>query len=168
MWNKADIRAVLLSCETSIAPFLHCLQNVVNWYFNNYRRSFRLGRRAEGSWISAKIATNSVTKANTCSRKPQGLCQNIFTACRRRRPRPLFPNGEVTTKHHEVQEVTSCSRFKFPCATQISAYGCYSRDYTAAIQRNKPVICNTTMFRGLTKVESDGQGNGTIGFHFHA
>ena len=30
MWNKADIRAVLLSCETPIAPFPRCLQNVVN------------------------------------------------------------------------------------------------------------------------------------------
>ena len=30
MWNKADMRAVLLSCETSIAPFPRCLQNVVN------------------------------------------------------------------------------------------------------------------------------------------
>ena len=30
MWNKTDIRAVLLSCETSIAPFPRCLQNVVN------------------------------------------------------------------------------------------------------------------------------------------
>ena len=30
MWNKADIRAVLLSCETSIAPFPRRLQNVVN------------------------------------------------------------------------------------------------------------------------------------------
>ena len=48
MWNKADIRAVLLSCETSIAPF---------------------GRHSQGSWISAKIETNSVTKANTCSEK---------------------------------------------------------------------------------------------------
>ena len=30
MWNKADIRAVLLSYETSIAPFPSRLQNVVN------------------------------------------------------------------------------------------------------------------------------------------
>ena len=29
MWNKADIRAVLLSCETSIAPFPSRLQNLV-------------------------------------------------------------------------------------------------------------------------------------------
>ena len=28
MWNKADICAVLLSCETPIAPFPRCLQNV--------------------------------------------------------------------------------------------------------------------------------------------
>ena len=27
MWNKADIRAVLLSYERSIAPFPRCLQN---------------------------------------------------------------------------------------------------------------------------------------------
>ena len=67
-----------------------------------------------------------------------------------------FPNGEVTTKHHEIQEVTNCSIFKFPCGTQISAYGCYSRDYAAAIQRNKPIIRNRTiqtMFRGLTYVK---------------
>ena len=30
MWNKADIGAVLLSCETSIAPFPSRLQSVVN------------------------------------------------------------------------------------------------------------------------------------------
>ena len=30
MWNKADIRAILLSCETSNAPFPRCLQNVGN------------------------------------------------------------------------------------------------------------------------------------------
>ena len=30
MWNKADIRAVLLWCETSTAPFSRRLQNVVN------------------------------------------------------------------------------------------------------------------------------------------
>ena len=30
MWNKADIRAVLLLCEMSIAPFPSRLQNVVN------------------------------------------------------------------------------------------------------------------------------------------
>ena len=30
MWNKADIRAVLLSCETPIASFPRFLQNVVN------------------------------------------------------------------------------------------------------------------------------------------
>ena len=30
MWNKADICAVLLSCETPIAPFPSRLQNVVN------------------------------------------------------------------------------------------------------------------------------------------
>ena len=30
MWNKADIRAVLLSCDTLIASFPRCLQNVVN------------------------------------------------------------------------------------------------------------------------------------------
>ena len=30
MRNKAEIRAVLLSCETSIAPFPSRLQNVVN------------------------------------------------------------------------------------------------------------------------------------------
>ena len=30
MWNKADIRAVLLSCETLIAPFPRRLPNVVN------------------------------------------------------------------------------------------------------------------------------------------
>ena len=30
MWNKADIRAVVLSCETSIATFSRRLQNVVN------------------------------------------------------------------------------------------------------------------------------------------
>ena len=40
--NKADIRAVPLSNETSTAPF-------PRQYFNNYRRSFRLGRHAEGS-----------------------------------------------------------------------------------------------------------------------
>ena len=30
IWNKADIRVVQLSCETSIAPFPRCLRNVVN------------------------------------------------------------------------------------------------------------------------------------------
>ena len=30
MWNKVDIRAVPLSCETSTAPFLRCLQNVAS------------------------------------------------------------------------------------------------------------------------------------------
>ena len=30
MWNKADIRAVLLSCEMSTAPFSRRLQNVVD------------------------------------------------------------------------------------------------------------------------------------------
>ena len=68
MWNKADIRTVLLSCETSIAPFFTSSVKS-GQYFDNYRRSFRLGRRTEGSWISAKIETNSVTKANTCSEK---------------------------------------------------------------------------------------------------
>ena len=38
-------------------------------YFNNYRRSFHLRRDAEGNWSSAKIETNSGTKANTCSEK---------------------------------------------------------------------------------------------------
>ena len=48
MLNKADIRAVLLSCETSIAdPFPGCLQN--GQYFNIYHQSFHLGRQAEGS-----------------------------------------------------------------------------------------------------------------------
>ena len=32
-------------------------------YFNNYRQSFQLGRDAESNWSSAKIKTNSVTKA---------------------------------------------------------------------------------------------------------
>ena len=55
MWNKA--------CSIST------LSAKCGQYFNNYRRSFRLRRHAEGSWISAKIDTNSGTKANTCSEK---------------------------------------------------------------------------------------------------
>ena len=35
MRNKADIRVVLLSCETSITPFPSRLQNVVNIQRNN-------------------------------------------------------------------------------------------------------------------------------------
>ena len=59
--------------------------------FKNYRRSFRLGRDAEGSWSSAKIETNSVTKAKTCSEKHKDYYVEIFfTTCRRRRRRRLL------------------------------------------------------------------------------
>ena len=44
MWNKADICAVLLSNETSTAPFPRCLQTVANISRTNVHLSFRRRR----------------------------------------------------------------------------------------------------------------------------
>ena len=57
MWNKADICAVLLSNETSTAPFPRCLQNVADISRTNIHRFVQ-----EEHWISAKIGTYRVTK----------------------------------------------------------------------------------------------------------
>ena len=53
MWNKADIRAVLLSCETSIALFLRRLQNVSIFQELTSIFSFRKRR-----WKQLKFSKN--------------------------------------------------------------------------------------------------------------
>ena len=68
MWNKADIRAVLLSCETSIAPCPRCLQNVVNISTIIVGFSFRKRR-----WKQLKPFSENRNKewnqSNTCLEK---------------------------------------------------------------------------------------------------
>ena len=61
-------------------------------YFNNYRRSFRLGRDAEANWSSAKIETNSVTKATTCSEKHTRIISKYFHCL------PTSPSSTVFLK----------------------------------------------------------------------
>ena len=58
MWNKADIRAVLLSNETSTAPFPRCLQNVVDIS----RTSNVLFRRRR--WSQRNFSENRNTRGN--------------------------------------------------------------------------------------------------------
>ena len=73
MWNKADIRAVLLSCCS-----ISTLSAKLGQYFNNYLQSFCSGKNAGGNWISAKIEINSVTKANTCYKKTTRIMSKYF------------------------------------------------------------------------------------------
>ena len=56
MWNKADICAVLLSNETSTAPFPHCLQNVADistsiFTFRKRSWSYRILARIETIYL---------------------------------------------------------------------------------------------------------------------
>ena len=86
MWNKDDIRAVLLSCQTSTAPFPRRLQTVVNVSIFSFRKRPR--------WKQLNFSENRKKQCNQSKymlRKTQGLCRNIFTACRlcRRRRRHL-------------------------------------------------------------------------------
>ena len=84
MWNKADIRAVLLSCETPIAPFPRCLQNMVNISTIIVDLfSFRKTR-----W--KQLNFNSVTEANTCSKQTTRIMSKYVYCCRRRRPLLFF------------------------------------------------------------------------------
>ena len=68
MWNKADIRAVLLSNETSTAPFPRCLQNVES--VQELASIFSFWRR-HWSQRNSNFQRNrhSVDKENRCLRK---------------------------------------------------------------------------------------------------
>ena len=99
MWNKADIRAVLLSCETSIAPFPCCLQNALSSIF-----SFRKTR-----WRQLNFSKNRNKQWNQSKnmlRKTQGLCRNIFTVFQRHRPRLFFLSSLISTVHNLKYKVS--------------------------------------------------------------
>ena len=88
MWNKADIRAVLLSCETSLLYF-----HVVCKTWSIFQQLSSIFSFRKRRWRQLNFSENRNKQCNQSKymlRKTQGLCRNIFTACRRRRPRLFF------------------------------------------------------------------------------
>ena len=78
MWNKADIRAVLLSNETSTAPFPCCLQNVADISRITSIVSFR--RRGWSQQNFSEREAYRITKVKMCLVKYEDYKRNIFLA----------------------------------------------------------------------------------------
>ena len=90
MSNKADIRAVLLSCETSTAPFPRCLQNVAD-----ISSLYVLDKTPKA--IEFQIKWKQTVERMT---KIRGLRRNIFIVSRRSRCRPALLKVPITQKIH--------------------------------------------------------------------
>ena len=75
MWNKADICAVLLSNETSTAPFPRCLQNVADISRTKVHR-FVQEETLESTGFQKQ--TYRVTKVKICSIKYEGYEEIFF------------------------------------------------------------------------------------------
>ena len=90
MWNKSDIRAILLSCETSIAPF-----HVVCKTWSIFQQLSSIFSFRKRRWRQLNFSENRnkqsrlYNQSNYMLKKNQGLCRNIFTACWRHCPTVL-------------------------------------------------------------------------------
>ena len=78
MWNKADICAILLSNETSTAPFARCLQNVADISRTNVHR-FVQKETLESTEFQRKRNIQGNQSKDMFS-KIRGLRRNIFFA----------------------------------------------------------------------------------------
>ena len=78
MWNKADICAILLSNETSTAPFRCCLQNVADISRTNIHRFVQ-----EETLNFSKNRNIQGNQSKDILSKIQALWRNIFLASRR-------------------------------------------------------------------------------------
>ena len=106
MWNKADICAVLLSNETSTAPFPHCLQNVTDISRTSIA-SFRRRRWSQQNFTKNRNIQGNQSK-DVLNSKIWGLWINIFLASRcwcwrphlltRSLRAPLHPKGPIMFK----------------------------------------------------------------------
>ena len=86
IWNKVDICGFLLSNEASTALFLRCLQNVAHSSRTNVNLLVQ-EETLKAIGFQRKKEKRRCDQSKYMPRKTQGLCPNIFIACRRWRRR---------------------------------------------------------------------------------